>query len=103
MRSGMTRRPTADPLFLSDAEIAGRIPMAVEDWEAQAPTLERHGLPKRDPVFGDRRCWPAVRDFLYRRAGGKMPGDGPERSVGTLLQGEVSDGFRSAGRQRARA
>lgn len=31
--------------------------------------MEKSGLPRPDPLFGQRRYWPAVRAFLDRRAG----------------------------------
>jgi len=39
------------------------------DWQAAACVLEKSGLPRPDPLFGQRRYWPAVRSFLDRRAG----------------------------------
>ncbi len=64
-------------LFLTEAEIADRV-MSGDDrlqrWKGAAVLLERSGLPRPDPVFGNRRYWPAVKDFLDRRAtsGGSM-------------------------------
>lgn len=52
-------------------------------WDGVAKVLERDGLPKRDPLFGNRRFWPAVEAWLRRRnglastAGGFAP-DGDE-------------------------
>lgn len=37
-------------------------------WPSIAPTLEREGLPRIDPLTGGR-FWPAVRAFLDRRHG----------------------------------
>ena len=38
-------------------------------WDGVAKVLERDGLPKRDPLFGNRRFWPAVEAWLRRRNG----------------------------------
>lgn len=61
------------PLFLADAEIAKLLGMAPAQWQATATVLERSGLPMKDPQFGDRRYWPAVRAYLDRRAGLMQP------------------------------
>ncbi len=39
-----------------------------KQWSSIAPTLEREGLPRIDPLIGCR-FWPAVRVFLDRRHG----------------------------------
>ena len=55
----------------------------LRDWDGVATVLERDGLPPRDPLFGNRRYWPAVVAWLRRRnglasaAGGFAP-DGQE-------------------------
>lgn len=36
-------------------------------WDGVAAILERDGLPRRDPLFGNRRYWPAVVAYLQRR------------------------------------
>jgi hypothetical protein len=89
----------AERLFLSDAEIAERIPQSLDEWVAAAAVLERHGLPKRDPLFQERRCWPMVRDFLCARAGGSME-QAPRKPAGATLQGEVVNAFGSPARRR---
>ena len=58
-----------DPIYLTEGQIAQRVGMTALEWQAVARTLERSGLPLRDPLFGDRRHWPAVRAWLDRRAG----------------------------------
>ena len=63
----MSRR-APDALFLTEGEIAVRLGMTAAEWIAAAQTLERAGLPLPDPVFKNRRWWPAVKDFLDRRA-----------------------------------
>lgn len=56
-------------LFLNDDEIAVELREDPKAWEAKATVLEREGLPRRDPLFQNRRFWPAVIAFLERRAG----------------------------------
>jgi len=60
---------TETPLYLSDAAIAKLLGIGKDRWRANAVVLEKQGLPRPDPLFGRRRCWPAVRAFLDRRAG----------------------------------
>lgn len=57
----------ADPLYMTEAQIAQRLGVTVKEWEATATVLERGGLPKPEALFGNRRYWPAVRSFLDRR------------------------------------
>ena len=65
----MTRRAIDERLFLTEGEIALKVGVSALDWQAAAPVLEKSGLPRPDPLFGQRRYWPAVRAFLDRRAG----------------------------------
>ena len=91
-------RSALDPIFLPDAEIAKLFSMSTAEWDATARTLEREGLPRRDPLFKNQRCWPRVRDFLYRRAGGALPDEGDMTGIVEDL-----DALRSAGRRRSRS
>ncbi len=93
-----TMRSVLEPVFLPDAEIAKLMRMTSGEWDAAATVLEREGLPRRDPLFKNQRCWPKVRDFLYRRAGGQSSGD--HESPGIV---ENLDALRSTGRRRARS
>ena len=65
------RRPrrALPPLYLSEAEVAAHVGLSLEDWKAAASALEKQGLPRPDPIFGNRRYLPAVRAFLDRRYG----------------------------------
>lgn len=58
-----------DALYLTDEQIARRLGRKPAEWRAAAALLERDGLPRRDPLFGDCRWWPAVVAFLDRRNG----------------------------------
>ena len=70
-----------DPIFLADAEIAKVVGLSAAEWKAAALVLERSGLPRRDPLFKNQRCWPRVRDFLYRRAGGALPDEDENHGI----------------------
>lgn len=56
------------PLYLPDKEIAALVGIPYREWQSVAVVLERHGLPKRDPLFENKRCWPVVEAFLIERA-----------------------------------
>lgn len=58
-----------DALYLTEAEIAARVGLSLQEWDAVASKLERVGLPTTDPVFKSRRYWPAVKAYLDRRNG----------------------------------
>jgi hypothetical protein len=56
--------------FLTDAQIAGRWGVCDKTARRAMKALERAGgFPKKDPLFGGKRYWPAVDDFMRRRAG----------------------------------
>jgi hypothetical protein len=63
------RAAEEERLFLTEGEIALRVSVSSLDWQAASHVLEKSGLPRPDPLFGQRRYWPAVRAFLDRRAG----------------------------------
>lgn len=62
------RRPLVDELFLREDQIARRHSQTLGEWAAKAIVLERHGLPRIDPLMGGR-YWPAVQAFWDRRYG----------------------------------
>jgi len=68
----VTKRPpdaaTDTPLFVSDTALAPLLGVGESKARAAIRALEREGFPPRDPIFGGR-YWPAVRDYLDRRAG----------------------------------
>jgi hypothetical protein len=55
-------------LFPTEAEVARLLGQTSSDWGAKATVLERHGLPRIDPLMGGR-YWPAVVAFFDRRYG----------------------------------
>jgi hypothetical protein len=64
----MARAASQDALFLREDEVARRLGQTPGEWPAKATVLERHGLPRVDPLMGGR-YWPAVRAFWDRRYG----------------------------------
>ena len=65
-----TRRVTDLPLFLDEVDVARAVlgPGHVSEWKCLAPSLERQGMPRVDPVFGGR-YWPALKAWFDHRAG----------------------------------
>jgi len=61
---------TAPLIYLTDKQIASRLGVSPDKWDSIAPVLEREGAPRRDALFDDKRCWPALLEFLVKRAGG---------------------------------
>lgn len=62
-------RPEPLPLYPSEERIVREVfgdaaDAMMKSWQATATILERNGLPKKDPLFGSRRYWPAVELWL---------------------------------------
>lgn len=59
-----------DKLYLTDAELIRRIGVPERTMRSMLPGLEKnYGFPKKSPLFGDRRYWPAVKTWLDRHNG----------------------------------
>jgi len=59
-----------NPDFLTDVQIAERWGVCDKTARRAMKALERAGgFPKKDPLFGGKRYWPAVDAFMKRRAG----------------------------------
>jgi hypothetical protein len=59
-----------EEVFLSDKEIAQRWNIGEKTARIAMAALEKHaGFPRKDPLFGNRRYWPAVCNFMRKRAG----------------------------------
>jgi hypothetical protein len=58
-------------LYLTDEQIARRLGQKPAEWKATASVLQKThaGFPRPNPLFGDRRYWPAVVAFLDRLEG----------------------------------
>jgi hypothetical protein len=70
-------------LFVTDAELIRRLGVPEKTARAAIRELERRpGFPRKDPLFGDRRFWPAVAAYLENRYGlgtlAPSPPDGTE-------------------------
>lgn len=73
-----------EPWFLTDSEIVRefqRRGLTLRDARMAVAALEKmQGWPFRDPIFGNRRYWPACKAFLDKRYGlGKI---GPSKPDG---------------------
>lgn len=59
-----------DKLYLTDAELIRRLGVPEKLLRPMLPGLEKnYGFPKKSPLFGDRRYWPAVKTWLDRHNG----------------------------------
>jgi len=56
-------------LFVFDNEIAELLGMGEDSFRTTVKVLERSGFPQKDPQFGGRRYWPAVKAWLDKRYG----------------------------------
>ncbi len=61
--------PKSDTLFVTDAQCAERLGLTTEQFKTALPAASKEGFPPLDPLFGNRRYWPAVRAWLDRRYG----------------------------------
>lgn len=95
----MTGRPG---LYLDDKQIADELGIPVAEWRENAAVLTQDGLPAPNPLFGNRRYWPAVRAFLDRLEGLGTPSDRPRRISRENLDAEPQP-RRRAGTQKAHA
>lgn len=59
-----------DKLYLTDAELIRRLGVPEKTLRPLLPGLEKnYGFPKKSPLFGDRRYWPAVKNWLDKHNG----------------------------------
>lgn len=59
-----------DKLYLSDAELIRRLGVPEKVLRPILPELEnKYRFPKKQALFGGRRYWPAVKDWLDRPTG----------------------------------
>lgn len=56
-------------LFVTDAQVAERMGLSADQLKAALPALDKIGFPMPDPLFENRRYWPACQAFLDRRYG----------------------------------
>ncbi|MGY3344694.1 MULTISPECIES: winged helix-turn-helix domain-containing protein [unclassified Bradyrhizobium] len=66
----MPDKTPKDADFLTDAEIAVHWGVCDKTARRAMGALEKAGgFPRKDPLFGNKRYWPAVDAFMKRRAG----------------------------------
>jgi hypothetical protein len=59
-----------DKLYLTDAELVRRLGVPEKTLRSMLPNLElRYGFPRKQPLFGGRRYWPAVKAWLDKHNG----------------------------------
>jgi hypothetical protein len=69
----MTERPIP-PDYVTDIQIAEIWGVCDKTARRAIKALERAGgFPRKDPLFGGKRYWPAVDSFMKRRAGLNVP------------------------------
>ena len=56
-------------LFLTEGELAARMGIDLDMLKTALPALSQSGFPQPDPLFANRRYWPACEAFLDRRYG----------------------------------
>ena len=73
-----------DKLYLTDAELIRRLGVPEKLMRPMLPGLEKnYGFPKKSPLFGERRYWPAVKNWLDKH-NGLTVGTLPPPSKGVL-------------------
>lgn len=59
-----------DKLYLTDAELIRRLGVPANVLRPIIPNLEnKYGFPPKQPLFGGRRYWPAVKAWLDKHNG----------------------------------
>ena len=59
-----------EKLYLTDAELIRRLGVPEKVLRPMLPGLEKHyNFPKKSPIFGGRRYWPAVKIWLDKHNG----------------------------------
>lgn len=56
-------------LFVSETELYRRLGVGPKTGKIAVQSLERSGFPSKQPLFGNKRYWPAVAFFLDRYYG----------------------------------
>jgi len=57
----------SDTLFVTEAQCAERLGLTLDQYKIAVAAAPTNGFPTPDPLFGNRRYWPAVRAWLDRR------------------------------------
>lgn len=59
----------SDTLFVTEAQCAERLGLSLEQFKTASLAAAKSGFPMPDPLFANRRYWPAVRAWCDRRYG----------------------------------
>lgn len=59
----------SDALFVTEAQCAERLGLTLDQYKTAIIAAGKAGFPQRDPLFGNKRYWPAVRVWLDQRYG----------------------------------
>ncbi|RVG92106.1 winged helix-turn-helix domain-containing protein [Sinorhizobium meliloti] len=62
-------------LFVTEAQCAERMGLTTEQFNLALPAARKAGFPSPDPLFANRRYWPAVKAWLDRRYDLNQVGD----------------------------
>jgi hypothetical protein len=67
-----------DKLYLLDSELIRRLGVPDKVMRRMLPSLEsKYGFPRKQPLFGQRRYWPAVKAWMDKHNG--LTDDTPRR------------------------
>lgn len=67
-----------DKLYLTDVELIRRLGVPEKIMRPMLPGLEsKYGSPRKSPIFGNRRYWPAVKAWLDKHNGLAASAAGP--------------------------
>jgi hypothetical protein len=67
-----------EKLYLLDSELIRRLGVPEKTMRGILPALEtKYGFPRKQPLFGGRRYWPAVKAWLDKHNG--LPADATPR------------------------
>lgn len=70
MTSTLDHTDTRETLWVTDAELIRRLGVPEKIARQTLREVDRHpstGFPRKDPIWGNRRYWPAVKAYFERR------------------------------------
>ncbi|NRP19908.1 hypothetical protein LPJGGPFB_03166 [Ensifer adhaerens] len=59
----------SDALFVTEAQCAERLGLSLDQFKMALLAASKSGFPMPDPLFANRRYWPAVKSWCDRRYG----------------------------------
>jgi hypothetical protein len=102
LRHDLTEQPDAG-LFVSDKVLFRRLGVGPTTGRIAVRALEPHGFPRKQPLFGHKRYWPAVRHFLDGLYGLVKRGTAHEAPETILPRPRLSPDFQDSKRRVGRA